>query len=283
MSVGTGLGRRKVLRIYLPYLFQLSDEIEPLAALPDADANRVDIFFTLMIAEHTIRSLIEQSLYAPYLRSSYILAHELLGYLKETGTTKTDPVITRYELWQIKDCWNRYKIALRADFGALEAYFVIQQGGYDTRTLTQAGEALFPADLMAKVPETLFDAREAAKCIAYAVPTAAGFHIFRVLESVLRKYYAHVTSGAAAPKVRNIGVYLNALRQAKKGDPVVLGALKQIADLHRNPLIHPQVVLTMDEALSAHGITRSAVTAMLAQMPVVPPTTSTALPAPPAS
>jgi hypothetical protein len=83
-----------------------------------------------------------------------------------------------------------------------------------------------------------------------------------------------VTGGVAAPKVRNLGVYLNALKQAGKGDPKVLGALKQMADLHRNPTIHPETVLTVDEAIAILGIAQSVVSTMLVRLPDVPPTTS---------
>jgi hypothetical protein len=185
----------------------------------------------------------------------------------------SDPTIGKWPLWSIKDKWKNYRIILLADLAALQAYFVVQQGGFDVRTLTESGEQTFPSDLIAKVPETLFDAREAAKCLAYGVPTAAGFHVFRVLESVLRKYYHVVTGGKAPPKVRNIGVYLSALKTANVGNPIVLATLRQIADLHRNPLIHPEVALTMDEALAAHGIAKAAIYAMLTVIPVEPPTT----------
>jgi hypothetical protein len=125
------------------------------------------------------------------------------------------------------------------------------------------------------VPEALTDAREAAKALAYEVPTACGFHTFRVTESVLRKYYGHVTGGRL-PKSRNIGVYLNSLTQSKKGDNKIIASLKQMTDLHRNPLIHPEVILTTEEAIATVGIARSVITAMLAVLPVPPPTTTTA-------
>jgi len=41
-------------------------------------------------------------------------------------------------------------------------------------------------DVPAKVPSALFDAREAGKCLAYELPTACGFHIFRATESATR-------------------------------------------------------------------------------------------------
>jgi hypothetical protein len=51
--------------------------------------------------------------------------------------------------------------------------------------------------------------------------------------------------------------------------------------LHRNPLIHPEDALTLDEALGLLGMARSAITAMLAFLPSVPPTTTTAIAASP--
>jgi hypothetical protein len=142
-------------------------------------------------------------------------------------------------------------------------------------SLLLAGETLFPNDLGTKVPEAMIDVREAAKALAYEIPTACGFHTFRVTESVLRRYYAQVTGGKAQPKVRNIGVYLNALKLANAGDEKIRAALKQMSELHRNPLIHPDVVLTTDEAIATLGIARSVITAMLAVLPVQPPTTAT--------
>jgi hypothetical protein len=141
-------------------------------------------------------------------------------------------------------------------------------------SLLIVGESLFPLDLAIKVPEAIVDAREAAKALCYEVPTACGFHIFRATESVLRKYYTHVTEGKAAPKVRSIGVYLSALKQSAKGDQKILASLKQMTDLHRNPLIHPEVVLTTEEAIATLGIARSVITAMLVVLPAQPPTTS---------
>lgn len=126
------------------------------------------------------------------------------------------------------------------------------------------------------MPEALFDCREAGRCLAYELATACGFHIFRALEAVLRKYYLQVSASKAPPKVRNIGVYLNAMKQAKVGDEKIRFALKQLTDLYRNPLIHPEAVLTQEEAIGIFGLARSSIGGMLAALPVVPPTTSTA-------
>lgn len=62
-------------------------------------------------------------------------------------------------------------------------------------------------------------------------------------------------------------MYVNALLQSGKGDPKILTALKQISDLHRNPLIHPDAILSSEDALNVIGVARSVTSAMLAVLP----------------
>jgi hypothetical protein len=267
---------RVVQNISLPYLYHLGSTLERISDLPEQNATHGQCWMTLSSALYQIKQLTEGGLYAPYLRTSWSLSRELLTAIDKaipSTATADESVIHPYLMWHIKHTWGQYRIALLADLGVLEAYFVVQQGGFNTHTLVRNGEQFFPSDLPLKVPEAVFDMREAAKCIAYAVPTAAGFHIFRVLEAVLRRYYTLIT-GEEAPESRNIGVYLNLLKQKEKGNPVIHSCLKQITDLHRNPLIHPEAVLTLEEALATHGIVRSVLTTMLAEMPIPPQTTA---------
>ena len=264
-----------MIRISLPNIFTLADQLEPLAALPDQPTKYGDIFVRLSVAEYALSQL-NSSLYSPYLRSSLDLSQHLLANLRaQTTNPDMDRQLGPYELWSIKNTYEQYKVALLAELGTFNSYFVTQKGGFDMYSLLLTGESIFPIDLPTKVPEAVVDAREAAKALAYEVPTACGFHTFRVTESVLRKYYVHVT-GKKPPKTRNIGVYLNSLKQTKKGDEKIVTALKQMTDLHRNPIIHPEVILTTEEAIATLGIARSAITAMLAALPVEPPTTTTA-------
>lgn len=270
-----------MLRISLPYIFNLATQLEPLASLPERETPYRDVFLPLFVTEGALNGLVQAGLYAAYLRSSQPLGQDFLNAIRnKTSKNDFDLMITEYDLWQIRNGYSQYKIVLLAELGSLDAYFVTQKGPFDSTVLLAYGEALFPADLQSKVPDAIFDCRETGKCLAYEVPTAAGFHAFRATESVLRKYYAQITGGAAPPKVRSIGVYVSAMERAQKGDPKILAVLKQLNTLHRNPLIHPEIVLTADEAIAIVGIARSAVTAMLAVLPAQPPTTLAAQAAP---
>ena len=202
----------------------------------------------------------------------------LLNALKrQTADTNYQRILDEMEVYSITGPYNRFKVALLAELSTFPSYFVTRKGAFDTTALLESGESLFPSDLLLKVPEALFDTREAGKALAFELPTACGFHVFRATESVIRRYYTEVTGGQPLPKVRNIGVYIKAIRKAQCGDEKILSTLEQMASLHRNPLIHPEAVLTMDEAILSMGIACSAITAMLAALPKQQPTTASPL------
>jgi hypothetical protein len=269
-----------MIRISLPYVFSLAETLEPLAVLKPKDTLN-DVIFILWSAQTTLELLLSNSVFSANLKSSRQLAVNLIEILKrESDATKDwDKELGATTIY-IAQAYAHFKTALAAEIGTFPAYFVSQKGSFDTLTLLDEPWRLFPPGLWAKVPEARFDVAEAGKALCYELSTACGVHVFRAVECVLRRYYSEVTGGKAHPKVRNIAVYINAMRQAKKGDEKVLGVLAQLSSLHRNPLAHPDAALTMDEAISIVGMAHSAMTAMLRQLPEPQPTTTTASPLP---
>jgi hypothetical protein len=172
---------------------------------------------------------------------------------------------------------RRAKTVFLAELSTLPSFLVTGKEGYDLTILIEHGTRLFPGTLAAKVPEAVRDAREVGKAIAFELSTAAGFHIFRVVEAVLKRYWDHVSSKTARPRLETIGTYAAALEDNTFGDAKVWESLKQLGKLHRNPLIHPEVILDVGEEIEILGISRSVIGAMLKVMPDVPTTTSTAL------
>jgi hypothetical protein len=103
------------------------------------------------------------------------------------------------------------------------------------------------------------------------------------VESVFRVYWDKVSNGADRPKLETIGNVASELEKNNFGDAKVWESLKQMAKLHRNPLIHPEAILTIEEAIGIIGIARSVIGAMLAALPDIVPTTATPAQALPAS
>jgi hypothetical protein len=268
-------GRAPVIKISLPFVYDLANELEPITAIK-AGENMLSHFVTLWRAKFMIETLLMNSVFASTLRVCREGGNGFVTTLNSfinKGTEDSDAVFAVYDTLLLSNQFAQFKSALLAELGVVPSYFVNQKGGFDTLTLLEWGHLLFPNDLQSKVPEAIFDTQEATKALAFELPTSAGFHVFRATESVLRRYYAHTTNGSPPPKVRSIAVYVRQLRIAKCGDEIILTTLEQMAKLHRNPLVHPEVVLTMDEAISTIGIARSAVTTMLQVLPVLAPTT----------
>jgi hypothetical protein len=179
---GASAEREPVIRISLPYVYNLAESLEPLLTL-QADSRYMDIFITLWSAHTQIDGLINNSVFTHTLRSSRAHADALQRAIKvETENPNSDRVLTVYDVVPIIQQATQFKTALLAELGVLPSYFVTQKEGFETFTLLDWGERLFPSDLKDKVPDGIFDVNQAGKALAFELPTAAGFHLFRATE-----------------------------------------------------------------------------------------------------
>jgi hypothetical protein len=157
---------------------------------------------------------------------------------------------------------------LGSELSLLNLYIVSEKGGFNTTNLIANAYLVFPGDLFPKVPEAIPDIQQATRCLAYELPIACGFHLHRANESVLHRYYDAVTGGKSRPTGRNIGDYLQMLRVHGAGEAKIMAALRDLKDLHRNPLIHPEDSLeSVEEAISLLGLVRSVMSSMLKEIP----------------
>ena len=157
-----------------------------------------------------------------------------------------------------------FKTVLEAEFQTAGVYLVTAKRGYDVPTLLEHAEAIFPDELCEKLPQVRNDLREAGRCIAFSLGTAAGFHLLRALESVVCAYWYEVMNKAPLPANRNLGQYI--LQMAKGDHPErkkVLFALRQVKELHRNSIMHPEESLDVDQAVALLSSVQGAVSMML--------------------
>lgn len=192
---------------------------------------------TAFNAQQELEGLLNTPWFWPAIRTSYGPGLKLVEALKAVTAMKVGESEVGFgEIYAITSSLAEFETVLRAELSIADAYFVSRKGGYDTNTLISNAEAIFPGDLVAKVPHAVPDIREAGKCLAYELGTASGFHVLRATEVVLRRYWEVVSNGAQHPKQRNMGVYIRKMEDGKMGGPKVLAVLNQIKDLHRNPL-----------------------------------------------
>jgi hypothetical protein len=142
---------------------------------------------------------------------------------------------------------------------------VEQIGAYRTPTLIESADVVFPTNVRDKLqPDAVKDVRDAGRALAFELPTAVGFHICRAVETTLLQYFSELD--IELPAYRNLGRYIEALESSaeEKGiDPKVLATLDQFRDLHRNPIMHPDVHLNMEEAQILFALAQSAISGIV--------------------
>ena len=101
-----------------------------------------------------------------------------------------------------------------------------------------------------------------ARCLAFDLPTAAGFHILRAVEAVVKFYLGKIP---VVPPRRDLGDYVRLLRD-NSADPKATQAVDQIRSLHRNPLMHPEDTLDAEQGRELFSLCEGAIKALLRDM-----------------
>jgi hypothetical protein len=128
----------------------------------------------------------------------------------------------------------------------------------DIKKLIEAPQEALPSDLwqwiQAHSDVAVSDFEEAAKCLAFGLSTAVGFHLMRFTEALLFPYYDKLPpiegsppSLRSKPSDRNWGNYIDRLKKRKAKESII-GLLFHLKNDYRNPLMHPDDTLTSTEA-----------------------------------
>lgn len=115
---------------------------------------------------------------------------------------------------------------------------------------------LFGSAVETKLQEASYDIAEAGKCLALARPTAAVFHLMRVLEIGVARFATKLsttinTDRAWGEILRDVRIEIDTLKRS--GADVsdleqIQASLHAVKDAWRNPTMHPTNKYTEDEA-----------------------------------
>jgi hypothetical protein len=160
-----------------------------------------------------------------------------------------DRLVTQEEVQGLYFWKDRFEEAFEREHRNLDVFTVTPKGLYNTRLLIEAPENDFPKELRAALPkQALYDLQQAARCLAFDVPTACAFHVCRATESLMLAYYAKLAGHDwNLPKNKEWHQYIDHLK--KEGAPdKITDRLKEIKNSDRNALIHPDINVRLDEA-----------------------------------
>jgi hypothetical protein len=156
----------------------------------------------------------------------------------------------------------------------IDVYAVTPKGIYSTPALIERAENALPADVKSRLSaETVYDIQQAGRCLAFNISTAAGFHILKAVESMIREYHLRLTGKHISAKSRNWGAYIRDLNN-HGADTKVTTYLSHIKDFYRNPIVHPEVTLTSEQALSLFSAAVSAIVQLDAAIQSLKPPSS---------
>jgi hypothetical protein len=248
-------------RINTSYFYILAQNLIPLRSI-NTGATIVEFYGEIFQAELQLRGFMGNALLPPLTCfASGKLLHEALKSLLEDAF-RDDGKFTWNEVQAITGGLNNFEIALQADFGTRETFIVLPKRTYSTTLLVEFGETLVSDSALDLVKAMSKDLHDAGRCIAFELPTAASFHLFRAVEAMVCGYGEFVRRKEFTPgeKRKGLGGYANCLKEgALDVDRRIIGAIEQISSLYRNPTMHPEMHITNEQMFVTLGIAVSVI------------------------
>jgi hypothetical protein len=234
--------------------FRLLEQIQP-GVVP------ATIVSDLMVLQNWLLHLTNNTLLSPGQAHEHAtILHSAVSYML---TEWLNEPLSQERAIIIKSVFEMFEPTLSSEFAKLHTYYIPSVGIFPTDALLNQPEKMFSESANLIPDETLIEIKEVGKCLAFSLPTAAGFHLMRSVESMLRHYYEVLSKGASRPARAATGIYFDAILQLPGVDKELHAALKQIKTLYRDPIAHPEVVLTGPEAISLLGVVQSAISRTL--------------------
>ena len=256
-----------MLRVNEFQLYELATIIHPLTLVTN-EAKYSQVWWDWSRAKDALSNLFKQR----SLEVCWGPANELFAALKEFIPDNLDEAIAKVPVdlgsepelgWQvaaIRTAAEKFETVISAELSNSDTYWVSPKGTHKTSMLLQYAHQAIPQWILQKIPEIKSDLDEAGRCLVFDVSTAAGFHLLRATETVIRKYYAMAAGTQPPVKFRNWGAYIRVLRRVPQVDQKVVSMIDHIREHYRNPILHPEDNLAPDEALVLFGLCVSAIT-----------------------
>lgn len=177
---------------------------------------------------------------------------------------EADKPVPLTEVASLSEGIKEFEAVLSTECGHLDLFFISLKRGLDTSSLLSEAEVILGAEAQQLLPQSARDdLREAGRCLVFGVATAVGYHVFRAVEAVVMPYFEILgVPPPEKPSQRNVGRYITILETIAL-NPKIAGLLTHLKDHYRNPLMHPEIFLTPDEAADLFMFGQSAISRML--------------------
>lgn len=182
--------------------------------------------------------------------------------------------IDAQELTLVYGLLEKFEHALAAELTYAPTYVAGKRGIYSTYDLIQHAQECFSGAMRKNMPDAAMkEFNTAGRALAFGLGTAAGVHLLRAVELVLKRFYETFSGTQVNKNERTYSIYLKRLAvlsedeaSAYRPDKRLLQLLAQIKEHYRNPLTNPESHITVEQATSLFGLATAAMTLMTEQV-----------------
>jgi hypothetical protein len=274
-----------MLRVNEYQFYELAAVIHPLTELSN-DARYSQEWYKLIDAKTALQNIFRSRSLEFCLNQAEELFAALRGIVpddfdeavKKLPADASKEEVMGYLCYPVREAAKKFEYVLSAELSNSDTYWISPKGTHKTSRLLAGARYELPPDLLRMIPEVAaIELDEAGRCYLFDVSTAAGFHLFRATESVIRQYYEFVVGVKPAAKSRNWGAYIRGLNE-RGANAKVTAHLDHIRGQYRNPVLHPDAFLSAEDAQILFSVCIGAIVMMEAEMRSP---TGAALPLPP--
>ena len=275
--VSIALGGVSMEKISLPFFYQLGAQLNPLTKMEAKASTRMNIWIETFNVKTNVRTLLDSPFTLVVCR---VAGEELISAIEKADEwiRKTESKEWEKENYsadsmfrQLIEKANKFQTVLSEELQTLETYHAAQKGNYSTTGLIKQAENILPESIRNKMNFNIVEEiQHSGRCLVFDNSTASGFHILRATELVMHEYYLAVCKPKPEPagRLESWGAYLAELKKSTDPDvQKVVTLLQQIKDDDRNLIMHPERVLSPDDAFILFETAKSAIIAMGINLP----------------
>jgi len=258
----------------LPFFIELGAALEEASSI-DPKGEVFDAYFQLFRLRANL-DILDSGEHARLSATAHDLAQLRAALIKfenghfrnEEGGWRSPPdgEKSEYELSSLLSIISRFRTVLIADLRVAAAFAVMRSGIFDVNLLVNSAHEALGDDARKNLDVSVLHEIDACgKCLAFNLPTASGFHAMRAVERAIRAYLGKFFSSDEIRKMNNWGQYIAGLERANSADSKTkpsqeaIALIRQIKDIYRNPVIHPERVLSPEEAATLFHSTLAAI------------------------
>lgn len=249
--------------------------IHPLAELRENDKLSGDPFRVRMLSDANLIAGIFQmdDFCRKYLPSSSAQIKQISAFIMREIFARDDGIvpdtISGYVEVELREQTNKFETILQDELSKLPIFCCDDDkiGNFSIQKLLKGASNGYPNKTRLRLTASCrSEIDEAGKCLVYERSTAAGFHILRSVELTIRQYLMAIPGFVMPPLNRqNWGEYLDLLKKNQTAKEVY-DHLYNIKTNYRNPLMHPEDTLEIDEAVSLFAVAQSMNEMLIADM-----------------